>query len=73
MSEGSADGTLICSAFLFAAEKGDADLHDRFMMALSKSKSTDAYYHFLYGLPDFRQPQLLERSIAFVDQGKVRK
>ena len=68
----SVDGTLIASAFSVAAENGDTDLFDRFLTALRNSKSSDEYYHYLYALTGFRQTQLLERTIALIDQGAVR-
>jgi aminopeptidase N/puromycin-sensitive aminopeptidase len=70
---GSVDGTLIGPAFSVAAEKGDVTLYDRFTEALNSSKSTDEYYHYLYALVGFRQPQLVERTLNLLDQHKVRQ
>jgi aminopeptidase N len=70
---GSVDGTLIGPAFTVAAENGDVALYDRFTEGLNSSKSTDEYYHYLYALTDFRQPQLVERTLGLLDQHKVRQ
>src|SRR6185437_4784500 len=70
---GSVDGTVIGDAFTVSASHGDEALYVRFTDELSKAKSTDEYYHYLYALADFHQPELLERSIALVDTGKVRQ
>jgi len=70
---GSVDGTLIGPAFSVAAENGDVALYDRFTEALNSSKSTDEYYHYLYALVGFRQPQLVERTLGLLDAHKVRQ
>ncbi len=69
----SVDGTVIGDAFTVAAHTGDAALYDRFTQAFNESKSTDQYYHYLFALADFQQPELLNRTISLVDQGKVRE
>jgi aminopeptidase N len=69
----SVDGTISGSAFTVAAEKGDEALYQQFFKALDASKSSDEYYHYLYALTDFRQPDLLARTIQLVDEGKVRQ
>ncbi|HWC16579.1 MAG TPA: ERAP1-like C-terminal domain-containing protein, partial [Terriglobales bacterium] len=69
----SVDGTLIGSAFTVAAENGDDAFYARLAETLNSARSTDAYYHYLYALTNFRQPELLERTIGLLDQGKVRQ
>lgn len=69
----SVDGTISGSAFAVAADNGDDRLYQKFMDALSASKSSDEYYHYLYALTAFHQPELLERTLGLVDQGKVRQ
>ena len=69
----SVEGTISGSAFAIAAENGDDGLYQEFADALNASKSSDEYYHYLYALTDFRQPELLERTLGLVDQGKVRQ
>jgi aminopeptidase N len=67
------DGTISSSAFSVAAENADQALYQRFFHALAASKSSDEYYHYLYALTDFRQPNLLARTLQLVDQGKIRQ
>jgi aminopeptidase N len=69
----SVDGTISGSVFAVAAENGDDGLYQQFVDALNGSKSSDEYYHYLYALTDFRQTELLERTLGLVDQGKVRQ
>src|SRR5204863_1757977 len=69
----SVERTISGRAFGIAAATGDPALYDRFLQALSSSKSSDEYYHYLYALADFAQPQLFERTIALIDQDKVRQ
>ena len=69
----SVEGTISGPAFAIAAANGSPALYDRFLQALSSSKSSDEYYHYLYALADFAQPQLFERTIALIDQDKVRQ
>ena len=69
----SVDGTMIGDAFTVAAHTGDQALYERFTQAFNESKSTDQYYHYLFALADFQQPELLNRTISLVDQGKVRE
>ena len=69
----SVDGTISSSAFTVASENGDKALYERFFAALGRSKSSDEYYHYLYALTDFHQPDLLAHTIHLVDQGKIRQ
>jgi aminopeptidase N len=69
----SVDGTLSATAFTVAAENGGAELYNQFAAAMPKSRSTDEYYHYLYSLPQFRQPELVTRTIALADKGDVRQ
>lgn len=69
----SVDATLAGSAFSLAAENGDGEFYRRVTEALNASRSSDEYYHYLYALADFRQPLLLDPTIALIDQGKVRQ
>ncbi len=67
------DGTLSAAAFTVAAENGGLELYNQFTAALANSRSTDEYYHYLYSLPRFRQPELVSRTLALVDRGEVRQ
>ena len=69
----SVDGTISGSAFTVAAENGDKEFYDRLTSALAGAKTSDEYNHYLYALAAFREPDLLERTIALVDQGRVRQ
>jgi aminopeptidase N len=69
----SVDGTLSASAFTVAAENGGVELYNQFTAALANSRSTDEYYHYLYSLPRFQQPELVSRTLALVDRGDVRQ
>src|SRR5207248_1976162 len=69
----SVDGTLIGSAFTVVTENGDQELYERFQKALNESKSTDDYYHYLYALAAFRQPEFVSRTLGLIDQDKIRQ
>jgi len=69
----SVDATLAGPAFSVTAENGDAELYQQFAAALSASRSSDEYYHYLYALADFRQPHLVDGTVALIDEGKVRQ
>ena len=69
----SVDGTITGSAFTVAAEHGDREFYDRLATALMNAKTSDEYNHYLYGLAAFKSPELLQRTIALVGQGRVRQ
>jgi len=69
----SVDGTISGSAFTVAAENGDPTFYDQLTNALFNAKSSDEYNHYLYALAGFRAPELVERTIALVGQGRVRQ
>jgi len=69
----SVDGTITGSAFSVAAENGDRAFYDRLTNALANAKSSDEYNHYLYGLAAFKSPELLQRTVALVGQGRVRR
>ena len=69
----SVDGTISGSAFTVAAENGDRTFYDRLTGALANAKTSDEYNHYLYALTAFRDPELLQHTIALVDQEKVRQ
>jgi aminopeptidase N len=68
-----AEGTIIGPALAVAAENGDTALYEQFTQAMGSARSTEDYYHFLFALTSFRQPELAKRTLALVDQGKVRQ
>jgi aminopeptidase N len=67
------EGTIIGPALAVAAENGDAALYEQFTQAMASARSTEEYYHFLFALTSFRQPELAQRTLALVDQGKIRQ
>jgi aminopeptidase N len=69
----SVEGTIVGPALAVAAENGDAALYDQFNTAMEHAHSTDEYYHYLFALTSFRQPELARRTLALVDEGKIRQ
>jgi aminopeptidase N/puromycin-sensitive aminopeptidase len=70
---GAVEGTIIGPALAVAAENGDAALYEQFTQGMANARSTEDYYHFLFALTSFRQPELVQRTLALVDQGKLRQ
>ena len=69
----SVDGTLAGTALGVAAANGDAKLYDDFTAAYVRSKDADTAGLYLYSLADFRDPELLRKTIALIDSGRVRE
>lgn len=69
----SVEGTIIGPALSVAAVNGDAALYDQFADAMEHAHNVDEYYHFLYALTAFRRPELAKRTLALVDQQKIRQ
>ncbi|HEY2168350.1 MAG TPA: M1 family metallopeptidase [Candidatus Angelobacter sp.] len=67
------EGTIIGPALAVAAENGDAALYEQFAQAMGSARNTEDYYHFLFALTSFRQPELAQRTLALIDQGKIRQ
>jgi aminopeptidase N len=70
---GSVEGTLVGPAFTVAARNGDAALYNQLTAFMASAKSTDAYYNALFALAAFPQPELLQRTLDLIDQGKIRQ
>jgi aminopeptidase N len=70
---GSVEGTIIGPALSVAAANGDAALYDQFAAAMEHAHSAEEYYHFLFALTTFRRPELARRTLALIDQGKIRQ
>ncbi len=68
----SVDHEMAGGAFGLAALNGDAAFYDRVMAALKHPKSPEEYYIYLYTLPSFRDPKLLERTLEFAISPDVR-
>ncbi len=69
----SVEGTIIGPALAVAAQNGDAALYEQFTQAMGSARNTEDYYHFLFALTSFRQPELAQRTLALIDQGKIRQ
>jgi aminopeptidase N/puromycin-sensitive aminopeptidase len=69
----SVEGTIIGPALAVAAQNGDAALYEQFTQAMGSARNTEDYYHFLFALTFFRQPELAQRTLALIDQGKIRQ
>ncbi|MGH9635170.1 MAG: M1 family metallopeptidase [Candidatus Angelobacter sp.] len=67
------EGTIIGPALAVAAQNGDAALYEQFTQAMGGARSTEDYYHFLFALTSFRQPELAQRTLGLIDQGKIRQ
>ncbi|HEY2232328.1 MAG TPA: M1 family metallopeptidase, partial [Candidatus Angelobacter sp.] len=70
---GSVEGTIVGPALAVAAENGDAALYDQFAQAMANARKTEDYYHFLFALTSFRQAELAQKTLALIDQGKIRQ
>ena len=70
---GSTDATITGAAFALAAEHSNAELYKALSDALSKTNSTGEYYNYLFALAQFRQPELVQRTLALIAQGRVRQ
>jgi aminopeptidase N len=70
---GSVEGTIVAPALAIAAENGDAALYDQFSEAMGHAHNSDEYYHAFFALTSFRQPELTRRTLALVDQEKIRQ
>lgn len=68
----SVDHQLAGSALAVAAINGDAAFYDKIMSALKKTKAPEEYYAYFYTLPQFKDPQLLERTLQFAVSPDVR-
>jgi aminopeptidase N len=69
----SVEGTIVGPALAVTAENGDVTLYDQLNDAMGNAKSTEEYYHYLFALTAFHQPELVQRTLALVDQGKIRQ
>ncbi len=70
---GSVEGTIVGPALAVAAENGNTALYEQFTQAMASAHNTEDYYHFLFALTSFRQPELAQRTLALIDQGKIRQ
>ena len=68
----SVDDQTAGGAFGLAAINGGEDFYDKIMAGLKNQKSPEEYYMYLYTLPQFTDPKLLERTLEFAVSPDVR-
>ncbi len=71
-SPSSVDHDLVFAALPVAAMNGGPDFYDKVMSAMKGSKSPEDYYNFLFTLPRFSDPSLLQRTLDFAISPDVR-
>jgi aminopeptidase N/puromycin-sensitive aminopeptidase len=59
-------------AMALAALNGGEDFYNRLMTALKNPKSPEEYYMYLFTLPQFSDPKLLQRTLAYAISPDVR-
>jgi aminopeptidase N len=68
----SVDRQLAAGALGLAALNGDQAFYDRVMAALKSAKSPEEYYNYLFTLPQFSDPKLVQRTLEFAISPEVR-
>jgi aminopeptidase N len=68
----SVDHEMAGGAMNLAALNGDQAFYDRLMTALKNPKSPEEYYMYLFTLPQFRDPKLLQRTLDYAISPDVR-
>ncbi len=68
----SVDSEMAGGAFALAALNGDSAFYDRVLQAAKNPKSPELYYTYLYTLPRFSDPELLQRTLDFAISPEVR-
>jgi len=68
----SVDRELAGGAMPLAALKGDEEFYDRLMKAVKNAKSPEEYYLYFFGLAQFSDPKLLQRTLDFSISPDVR-
>jgi aminopeptidase N len=68
----SVDRQLAGGAMALAALNGGQDFYDRVMIALKNPKSPEEYYMYLFTLPQFSDPKLLQRTLDYSISPDVR-
>jgi aminopeptidase N len=68
----SVDHDLARIALRLAALNGDATFYDKVMTALKNTKAPEEYYAYLFTLPRFTNPELLDRTLNFALSSDVR-
>jgi aminopeptidase N len=68
----SVDRQMAGGAMALAALNGDQALYDRLMVAIKNPKSPEEYYMYLFTLPQFSDPKLLQRTLDYALTPDVR-
>ena len=68
----SVDPELAGGAFGLAALNGDESFYDKVLAASKNPKSPEEYYQYLYTLPQFSDPKLLQRTLDLAVSPDVR-
>ncbi|MGD1079949.1 MAG: ERAP1-like C-terminal domain-containing protein, partial [Candidatus Sulfotelmatobacter sp.] len=68
----SVDSDMAGGALALAALHGDSAFYDRVMAATKNPKSPEQYYTYLFTLPRFSDPKLLQRTLEFAVSPEVR-
>ncbi len=68
----SVDREIAIGALSIAALNGDEALYGRLMAALKNPKSPEEYYMYLFALPQFSDPKLLQRTLDYALSPDVR-
>jgi aminopeptidase N len=70
----SVEGTIVGPALAVTAANGDATaLYKHFEEAMGRARTQEEYYHYFSALITFPQPELVRRTLALVDEGKLRQ
>jgi len=69
---GSIDGDLATTALAVAASQGDSTFYDEVLAGLKTAKNPEEYYRYFHTLPEFNNPQLVERTLQFAVSPEVR-
>ena len=68
----SVDRQIAVGAMALAALNGGEDFYQRLMTALKNPKSPEEYYMYLFTLPQFSDPKLLQRTLDYAISPDVR-
>ena len=71
-SPASVDREFAFTALALAALNGDEAFYDRLMAALKNAKSPEEYYMYVFTLPQFSDPKLVQRTLDYAVSPEVR-
>ncbi len=67
------DPTLVGAVLEISARHGDAALWTDFVARMKSAATPEDHDHFLYALAEFRDPSLIQRSLALATSGAIRR